>query len=1305
MTQSSTPISLDDQRTRIEQVIELVAERVRAEAALRASQAARDSSLAEQLHADRQRLLARHQAERAAAQSQQASTLAQIIRDYELAVEKGIADHDQSLRSIATETEQATQQAQAQWDKRQDRARAEYQATVHNLQVALQEFKARVEERRLELRELEQEAERVMRRRRCWKAVADLELPDGVCDVQAPLEGYPHEVARAKAWLARFGQQWAPKFLASGALLGIFMLVWAAVVITGIFMEKFGWPWLVAGGAVALAVIAINYVILRPIIVRQTIDTWTGFRRCIANADISLDAAIKLRAADADTKKIQAQKTCDLTLRQATLDHQKRIEDLTKQREERIRSVAETLQGIRSTAAGLRDRRQQEAHQQFSREAQVLQERQEQQARQADERQQQELSTTREMRDRGWGRLVTRWREGLAEFQGAVDQMWDYCRARCPEWESASWQTLRAPDESLPTLQFGHYGFSLASVEGGIPSTEELQVPQSEFKLPAVVSFGARPSLLLEAWGTGRTVATRAMQNVMLRLLTTLPPGKVRFTIIDPVGLGQNFSAFMHLADFDEKLITHRIWTESQHIQQRLADLTEHMENVIQTYLRNEFPTIDEYNRQAGEVSEPFHVLVVANFPAGFTDDAAQRLMSIVHSGARCGVYSIISTDSKIDLPRQFDMNDLESHATTVQWNGQRFAWREPALKHLPLTLDDPPADERFTQWIREIGKRAKDAIRVEVPFATVACADDAWWKSDSRGGIEIALGRAGASKLQYLRLGKGTSQHVLISGKTGSGKSTLLHAMITNMAIHYSPHEVEFYLIDFKKGVEFKPYAALKLPHARVIAIESEREFGMSVLERLDQELRVRGDLFRQAGVQDIRNYRDMYPDRHLPRVLLMIDEFQEFFTQDDKVAQEAALLLDRLVRQGRAFGVHVLLGSQTLAGAYSLARSTLGQMAIRIALQCSEADSHLILSEDNTAARLLNRPGEAIYNDANGLFEGNHPFQVVWLSAGDQERYLTELASRAERESVHLEQPIVFEGNAPADPAGNELLHASLEQGAPREPIAIPRGWLGSAVAIKDPTSALFRRQSGANLLVVGQQEESALGMLATAVVSLAASVANGQRPKFIVLDGTRPEAPEAGWWRKFAEQLPLDIVVATANDAGKRVAELAAESQRRLAANAEGEAPIFLLVYNLARFRDLRRSEDDLGFGGFGEEKPASVSKQFAELLRDAPGVGIHTLLWADTFNTVNRWFERSTVRELDQRVLFQMSANDSSNLMDSPAASRLGAHRAILYSEEAGSQEKFRPYGPPEATWLKWVAERLAVAPPRCEHPTP
>ena len=87
---------------------------------------------------------------------------------------------------------------------------------------------------------------------------------------------------------------------------------------------------------------------------------------------------------------------------------------------------------------------------------------------------------------------------------------------------------------------------------------------------------------------------------------------------------------------------------------------------------------------------------------------------------------------------------------------------------------------------------------------------------------VVVPVGRMGATRLQALRLGRGVAQHVLIAGKTGSGKSTLLHALVTNLAMWYSPDEVEFYLIDFKKGVEFKTYATHGLPHARAIAVTS---------------------------------------------------------------------------------------------------------------------------------------------------------------------------------------------------------------------------------------------------------------------------------------------------------------------------------------------------------------------------------------------------------------------------------------------------------------------------------------------------
>ena len=87
-----------------------------------------------------------------------------------------------------------------------------------------------------------------------------------------------------------------------------------------------------------------------------------------------------------------------------------------------------------------------------------------------------------------------------------------------------------------------------------------------------------------------------------------------------------------------------------------------------------------------------------------------------------------------------------------------------------------------------------------------------------------------------------------------------------------------------------------------------------------------------------------------------------------------------------------------------------------------------------------------------------------------------------------------------------------------------------------------------------------------------------------------------------------------------------------------------------------------------------------------------------MWCDTYNNVTRWFERATMRDIAHRVLFQMSATDSSNLMDSAAASQLGTYRAIYYDDEQGEFERFRPYGAPTNEWFQQATELLKSTPP-------
>ena len=1045
------------------------------------------------------------------------------------------------------------------------------------------------------------------------------------------------------------------------------------------------------GGTLGAAVVL--GLLLRALGHRQLLATYKPFRTSVAGGRRLAKEFSRREAKKQEAKYAEAVRSRDGEVRRIK-ERAAPVFAAIRQRHGDAKQAADAdfareLTGIESE----HDRGRKEADESLTSQQQTLAQRQSAELERARTKRETQTQDSRRRYEQSRLALERRLRDGLAHIQsplGAGNGQAPY------DWSEERWAAWTPPQIFPALVRFGQMRVDLKQIADRSRQNGHvrLELPQP-FEVSAALAFPRGASLLVQHDRTGREQAIRILQTVMARLLTSLPAGRARFTIIDPIGLGQNFAGFMHLADHDDALVGTRIWTESDQIEQRLADMTEHMETVIQKYLRNEFATIDDYNAQAGELAEPYRFLVVADFPTAFEGDSYRRLASIAATGARCGVYVLVARDTRISLPQDAQLDDLEAHSVNLVQRGENFVWKDEVFGQFPLSLDGPPTEYVLTQLLDRVGRAARESKRVEVPFDTIAPKSSEFWTGDSTEDLQVPIGRMGATRLQTFRLGRGVAQHALVAGKTGSGKSTLLHALVTNLAMWYSPDQVELYLIDFKKGVEFKTYATHELPHARAIAVESDREFGVSVLQRLDAELARRGELFRAAGVQDLASYRRTPMAQVMPRTLLVIDEFQEFFSEDDKLAQDAGLLLDRLVRQGRAFGIHVLLGSQTIGGTSGLARSTIGQMAVRIALQTSEADSQLILGDNNSAARLLSRPGEAIYNDAGGLVEANSPFQVAWLPDDRREKYLEEVRKRAGAPGGVREQAIVFEGNAPAEVTKNTRLAALLSASSSPAPPAAARAWVGEPVAIKDPTAITLRRQSGANVLLVGQQEEEAMAVMCSALVSLAA-----QFPKdnaiFHILDGSPADSALVGTFERVKAALPHQTNLVEWRAISETINELAEAVARRQEGEPAGEPSVFLFIYGLQRYRILRKSDDEFGFSlGSDDQKKASPSKQFADILREGPALGIHVLAWVDTAASLERTLDRSSMREFDHRVLFQMSASDSSNLIDSPAANRLGFYRALAYSEEQGVMEKFRPYALPSVPWLSRVAGALSA----------
>ena len=311
------------------------------------------------------------------------------------------------------------------------------------------------------------------------------------------------------------------------------------------------------------------------------------------------------------------------------------------------------------------------------------------------------------------------------------------------------------------------------------------------------------------------------------------------------------------------------------------------------------------------------------------------------------------------------------------------------------------------------------------------------------------------------------------------------------------------------------------------------------------------------------MQEYREQSGES-LPRIMLVIDEFQELFVRDDRLAGDCAMLLDRLVRQGRSFGMHVVLSSQSLAGAYSLPRATLGQMAVRIAMQCSESDAALILSDDNTAARLISRPGEAIYNDAGGLLEGNQPFQVAWLSSTRHRELLRQISDRDRSETVGLPPPVIFEGNRPCR-WNPDLADAALKETGG----AVAIGLLGESVEIGPPLGLRLTRNTGRNVLMIAPGESRG-AVLASALSGIAKS---NPRTEFIYLDGNRvDDMPSLAPW---LDEAGLNSKRVRPRDSEAEMVRLAQLVKERGEESASPD-PIVVVVDPLERFRDFRQDE---------------------------------------------------------------------------------------------------------------------------------
>jgi energy-coupling factor transporter ATP-binding protein EcfA2 len=830
----------------------------------------------------------------------------------------------------------------------------------------------------------------------------------------------------------------------------------------------------------------------------------------------------------------------------------------------------------------------------------------------------------------------------------------------------------------------------------------------SDERIPWFVSLYQNLQFVYGSANRGQALSLA--RSLLLRHLAAASPGELQFCFFDPVGLGQSVAELLELAEYDAGIIGGKVWSSPQDLAIRLAELTSHIELVIQKYLRSTYETIDDFNAAAGEIAEPYRLLVLVDFPHGLTDETMSRLRSIMQNGPRCGVHTLLLTNASVTAPFGVELGAIAGVVRRINLDANFADEHQGYSLRLRLLSDTDPTSEGFAAQtiIDAVGRTAvsrtesavtfqkvfglygdvaRRGIRTDLsPAAASTEAEDpsTWWRGNSTKGLFAPIGQNGARDVAILGFDSSDHSGALLVGRPGSGKSTLLHAYIGGLTTLYGPSELELYLIDFKEGVEFKSYAAEALPHARVVAIESDREFGLSVLQSLEAELSRRGELLRStagrhAGLQALREESG----QALPRVLLVFDEFQVLFARNDKIGLAAADLLENIIRQGRGFGIHVLLGSQSLSGLDALGAHVPQLLPVRILLPATELDGRKVLGDNNDAGQYLTIHGEGILNRAGGAVEANERFRGALLTEHDRVIRLRDMRLKADREGFSR-RPKVFEGNSsiPLDTIDPVLFREELAASG----TAPVRLRAGSAMAVAGVADIELKREAGANVLVVMRdsggdgggvesRDSPAHGLLAAAVTSAALTPAKIDIIDFMPVDDGLDDVLYVLLDRK-------RVTLRRRRAFAPLIQELADEVRDRVEQDDAYRPARIAFLFGVHRAREL---DSEIG----SLDADVELSEALERVLRDGPEVGVHTWLWADSVGGASRRLSSRMMRECSWRIAGKMSGDDSMSLIGTEQAADIRQRQLVLSNEDRSLITRAISFGTPSHDWLDAV----------------
>lgn len=796
-----------------------------------------------------------------------------------------------------------------------------------------------------------------------------------------------------------------------------------------------------------------------------------------------------------------------------------------------------------------------------------------------------------------------------------------------------------------------------------------------KYDIPAYIPFiGRRKTLFFNGNHNTTSDINSTMESLALRIAMSLPH-QVKFTFLDPSGFGKAFPISGNLDTRESGGDVYRV----------LETVMDDMQRIISTYSLSDEKPFD-FNAENILINERFEFIFAAEFPKQYDRRVIESLQRIANTGHIAGKYVIIHHNQEIEMPRDISLAGFEhSYAIDMhkinQYNNTNFNFipnqkpDENLKQDLVESLKNSIPPERKVEWEEEI------ALPIEN-----------WWEKQADEFIQTPIGRRGSSDKLEMWFGAKQSEggrpcaHGMLGAMTGSGKSNLYHILILGLSIRYSPEELSLYLIDGKDGVEFQPYK--QLPHAEFVSLKSQPQLSRSILAELLEEKERRNNIFTKYKINDYASFRKLEDvEEVLPRILLMVDEYQELFEGDKEGIASNHLLA--LAQQGRSAGIHMFLGSQRFGVVGMMHQSAIfGNIHLRVAMKMSLSDRQALSEFGREGKNMIgtcNLPGKVVMNDQSGEDGANGFGKVALITKAQRDEVINQTIEKVKTSNIATEllttnifygseQPNLLDNSQFAFLVKNTdwLTEEELQNFANKEvhkgglgeigwfagekPVV---GWLGQEFNVRGQTKVILRRRQRENILLVGDYNEARFGMLTGLLTSFAVN-SSPSNNEFYIIDKTTPGAPWNNALSYLCDSLlkPLNCKFdyTTKNkEAEISILNLIEELTKRLEQSEEDRADftnIFLCIADPDKLESLCQTPNK-----YGNLEDSDLGKKLQEIYVQGPSVGIFTVLAFESVMSILAVISKKNMNYFRHRVALQMSEDDSFNFLKKREASKL------------------------------------------------